>query len=219
MGVQSFDSEELQFLGRIHSGREAIKAFELARKVGFENISLDFMFGLPNQNPETFEQTLRQAIELNPEHISLYGLTVEPETPLAAWVARGQVSEPDPDLAADLYDIACERLSEAGYHQYEISNWACGPIDADGLPRFACRHNLVYWRNGVYLGYGPGAHSSDASRRWSILRTADGYIHAVEGNSSLVDYEEDISKTLEMGETMMLGLRLVNVGVERSAFQ
>jgi len=219
MGVQSFDSEELQFLGRIHSGREAIQAFELARKVGFENINLDFMFGLPGQKPRTWIQTLRQAIELGPEHISLYSLTVEPDTPLAAWVARGQVSEPDPDLAADLYELACEHLSDAGYHQHETSNWARGPIGEDGLPGYACRHNLVYWRNGVYLGFGPGAHSSDAGRRWSILGAVDAYIQSVAANASLLDFQEDIPEALEMGETMMLGLRLVEVGVDRSAFR
>jgi len=219
MGVQSFDDEELRFLGRIHSSLEAVRAFELAREVGFENINLDFMFGLPGQKPETWVQTLQQAIELDAEHISLYSLTVEPDTPLAVWVARGQVSEPDPDHAADLYDLACEHLSDAGYHQYEISNWARGSIAEDGLPGYACRHNLVYWRNGVYLGFGPGAHSSDAGRRWSILRSVDDYIQAVEGDASLLDYQESIPKALEMGETMMLSLRLVEVGVDRSAFR
>ncbi len=219
MGVQSFDADELRFLGRIHTGREANQAFELARKVGFDNINLDFMFGLPEQKPQTWMQTLDQAIDLNPEHLSLYSLTVEPDTPLASWVARGQISEPDPDLAADLYDIACERLSNAGYHQYEISNWARGPISENGLPGYACQHNLVYWRNGSYLGFGPGAHSSFAGRRWSIHRTVGDYIRAVAANTSLLDYQEDIPKTLEMGETMMLGLRLVEVGVERSAFR
>ncbi len=219
MGVQSFNADELRFLGRIHNGREAIEAFELARKVGFDNINLDFMFGLPAQKPQTWAQTLEQALDLGPEHISLYGLTVEPDTPLAAWVARGQVSEPDPDLAADLYDIACERLADAGYHQYEISNWARGPIDEDGLPGYACQHNLVYWRNGPYLGFGPGAHSSFSGRRWSVVRKVDRYIQAVNAKTSLVDYEEDIPRALEMGETMMLGLRLVEVGVDRSVFR
>ena len=219
MGVQSFAADELRFLGRIHSGREAIQAFELARKVGFENINLDFMFGLPEQRPQTWLRTLDQAIALNPEHLSLYSLTVEPDTPLAAWVARGQVSEPDPDLAADLYDLACERLARAGYRQYEISNWARGDLDEMGLPGFACHHNLVYWRNGSYLGFGPGAHSSEAGRRWSVPRSVDGYIQAVAANAELVAYQEDIPRALEMGETMMLGLRLVEVGVARSAFR
>ena len=219
MGVQSFDADELRFLGRIHSGREAIRAFGLARKVGFDNINLDFMFGLPEQRPQTWRRTLDQAIALGPEHLSLYSLTVEADTPLAAWVARGQISEPDPDLAADLYDIACERLARAGYHQYEISNWARGPIGDDGLPGFACRHNLVYWRNGPYLGFGPGAHSSFGGRRWSVPLKVDDYIQAVTADAELVDYQEDIPNALEMGETMMLGLRLVEVGVERSTFR
>ncbi|NOX63822.1 MAG: radical SAM family heme chaperone HemW [Chloroflexi bacterium] len=219
MGVQSFDDEELAFLGRIHRADEAAAAFRLARSVGFANINLDFMFGLPHQRPETWRETLLRAIELDPEHLSLYSLTVDPGTPLAAWVARGQVSAPDPDLAADLYEMACQLLDEAGYHHYEVSNWARGPLGKDGLPRFACRHNLVYWRNEPYLGFGPGAHSWLDGARWSVARSVQGYIDALARGAAPLDYEERIDRELEMAETMMLGLRLLRVGVERAAFR
>ncbi|RME84170.1 MAG: radical SAM family heme chaperone HemW [Caldilineae bacterium] len=219
MGVQSFDDEELRFLGRIHTAAEAEQAMQMARRAGFDNINLDLIFGLPGQRMATWQRTLDRAIALAPRHLSLYSLTVEPDTPLATWVARGQVAEPDPDLAADLYELAGERLAAAGYHQYEISNWAEGPLEADGLPRYACRHNLVYWRNEPYLGYGPGAHSYDGRRRWSTVRSVPTYIAAVERGETPIDFQENISPELEMGETMMLGLRLVGVGVSRQDFR
>ncbi len=219
MGVQSFNEDELQFLGRIHSADDAIGAMTLARKAGFKNINFDFMFGMPQQNPAIFQQTLLRAIDLAPEHLSLYSLVVESGTPLATRVAKGQDSEPDPDLAADLYELACELLQQAGYHHYEISNWARGPLQSNGLPRYACRHNLVYWRNQPYLGLGPGAHNSVEPHRWSVVRPVGAYIKSVEEGASARGYEERISRELAMGETMMLGLRLVEVGVDRQVFQ
>ena len=219
MGVQSFDDEELRFLGRIHTADEARAAFELARRVGFENINLDFMFGLPQQAPETWRNTLQTAIELQTEHLSLYSLTVEPDTALAAWVARGQVSAPDPDLAADLYEAAQELLGRAGFQQYEISNWARGPLGDDLLPRFAARHNVVYWRNEAYLGFGPGAHGWFGGVRRAVVRDVGAYIRCVEAGEPYWSMEEPIPPELEMGETMMLGLRLTTAGVDRAAFR
>jgi oxygen-independent coproporphyrinogen-3 oxidase len=219
MGVQSFDDEELRFLGRIHSAKEARSAFALARKVGFENINLDFMFGLPGQAPETWRSTLQTAIELHTEHLSLYSLTVEPDTALAAWVARGQVSAPDPDLAADLYELAQEMLAAAGFLQYEISNWARGPLGGDLLPRFASRHNVIYWRNEPYLGFGPGAHGWLDGVRRAVMSDVGEYIRRVAAGEPYWSMEEPIPLALEMGETMMMGLRLVRAGVERAAFR
>ena len=133
MGVQSFDDEELRWLGRIHGAAEAETAFSAARAAGFTNINLDFIFGLPDQRPETWARTLRRAVELGPEHLSLYSLIVEHGTPLADQVRRGLISEPDDDLAADMYEAASESLAAAGYAQYEISNWATdGPTTDDG---------------------------------------------------------------------------------------
>jgi len=153
MGVQSFDDAELQWLGRIHNAIEAERSFEAARTAGFDNINLDFMFGLPDQQPETWARTLARALALDPEHLSLYSLIVEEGTPLADRVRRGAVAEPDDDLAADLYVYAMEALAEADFDQYEISSW--------GRAGRQCRHNLVYWRNEPYLGFGAGAHSFD----------------------------------------------------------
>lgn len=218
MGVQSFDAAELAFLGRIHSAGEAVTAFEAARAAGFTNINLDFIYGLPDQSPATWQRTLEQAIALAPEHLSLYSLTIEEGTPFGEWAAAGRLAQPSPDLAADLYEIADELLAGAGYVQYEISNWA-KPGQAADLssvnPHFACQHNLTYWRNQTYLGFGPGAHSSEHSRRWATIRPVPEYI----AQDKRIDFVEEIDSPLAMGETMMLGLRLVREGVTFERFQ
>jgi oxygen-independent coproporphyrinogen-3 oxidase len=238
MGVQSFDPAELEFLGRIHSAGEAVEAVHAARAAGFANINLDFIYGLPDQSPATWRRTLEQAIALAPEHISLYSLTIEDGTPFGEWAAAGRLAQPDPDLAADLYEMADELLV-AGYVQYEISNWAREsevsgqrargseiqptainqltnpPID---IPAFACQHNLTYWRNEAYLGFGPGAHSSEDGRRWAAIRSVPEYIERINHGDSVVDFVEKIDDRLAMGETMMLGLRLVQEGVTFERF-
>ena len=171
MGVQSFDDEELRWLGRIHGATEAETAFTAARAAGFTNINLDFIFGLPDQRPETWARTLRRAVELGPEHLSLYSLIVEHGTPLADQVRRGLISEPDDDLAADMYEAASGLLAATGYAQYEISNWT---IDdrrwtTDSLPSVVgrrssvCRHNLVYWRRGRTSASARGRTASSRS--------------------------------------------------------
>lgn len=222
MGVQSFDPAELAFLGRIHSAGDARTALDAARAAGFANINLDFIYGLPEQSPATWQRTLEQALGLVPEHISLYSLTIEDGTPFGDWAAAGRLAQPDPDLAADLYETADAMLSAAGYVQYEISNWA-RPDQSANLPitnpQFSCRHNLTYWRNEEYLGFGPGAHSSEDGRRWAAIRPVADYIERVKRGDSLVDFVEEIDDRLAMGETMMLGLRLVREGVAFERFQ
>ena len=191
IGVQSFQPDELSFLGRIHDVGDVYAAYEAARGAGFENVNLDFMFGLPHQEAAAWEDTLSKATALEPEHLSLYSLIVEPETPLFRWVEDGRVDEPDDDWAGDLYERAMERLGAAGYVQYEVSNWAKPLADeklpAHETPARACRHNLLYWRNGEWLGFGPGAHSHvrhrDAmgraiSRRWSDVKPVPDYVRA-----------------------------------------
>jgi oxygen-independent coproporphyrinogen-3 oxidase len=216
MGVQSFDDEELRWLGRMHSAAEAETACEAARKSGFDNINLDFIFGLPGQRPKTWAHTLARAVALGPEHLSLYSLTVEHGTPLADQVQRGLAEEPDDDMAADLYESACDFLARHGYEQYEISNWA------RGIPsNYRCRHNLVYWRRESYLGFGAGAHSFDreAERRWWNVRPVPEYIRRVEAGRSPEHGDEAIDRRMAMGEKMMLGLRLVQEGVEDASFR
>lgn len=223
MGVQSLDDAELKWLGRIHSAAEAEAAFDAARRAGFDNINLDFMFGLPGQQPSTWRSTLERAVALAPEHISLYSLTVEHGTPLYDTVRRGLQSPPDDDLAADFYSLASDLLSNAGYEQYEISNWSRRVPDTEhpapqALAGFRCRHNLVYWRHEPYLGFGAGAHSYAAGRRWWNVRPVPQYIQRLRAGRSPERGGEEIDERLAMGEFMMLGLRLVREGVERSRF-
>jgi oxygen-independent coproporphyrinogen-3 oxidase len=220
MGVQSFDDAELRWLGRIHTAAEAEAAFAAARGAGFENINLDFIFGLPRQSPATWEATLTRAIGLGPEHLSLYSLTIEHDTPLADQVRRGLTPAPDDDLAADLYLAACDTLAAGGYEQYEISNWA-RPISSHQLPAssFQCRHNLVYWRREPYLGFGAGAHSFEGEQRWWNVRSVPQYIGQISAGRSPEAGSETIDHRLAMGETMMLGLRLTIEGVPDTRFR
>lgn len=231
IGVQSFQAEELAFLGRIHNTTDVIEAFEAARAAGFTNINLDFIFGLPEQSITAWQATLEQAIALAPEHLSLYSLIVEPNTPLFHWVQTGKVADTDDDLAADLYEAAMMRLADAGYIHYEVSNWARPrPLDkamTKSAQPVACEHNLIYWRNQEYLGIGPGAHSHlrhtqlnglITSQRWNNCKSVPGYIRRLEKDEVIGETVEDIPPRLAMGETMMLGLRLIEEGVPFDRF-
>ncbi|MCB0117254.1 MAG: radical SAM family heme chaperone HemW [Caldilineaceae bacterium] len=229
MGVQSFQPDELAFLGRIHGVDDVYQAFEAARHTGFDNINLDFIFGLPQQSPEDWADTLHQATALAPDHLSLYSLIVEPNTPLYHWVETGQVSAPDDDEAGALYEMAIAHMGAAGYTHYEVSNWA---KDSDQR----CRHNLIYWRNQEFLGVGPGAHSyvhapwrADITSgsvtggvfdgvRWSNRKAVPGYIKRIQSGEPVEAFHEAIDPPTSMGESMMLGLRLVQEGIERTRF-
>lgn len=211
MGVQSFQPDELAFLGRIHDVADVYRAFDAARRADFDNINLDFIFGLPHQTINAWQDTLGRAVALGTEHLSLYSLIVEPETPLHHWVQTGKVDGPDADLAADHYELAMQELGKAGYGHYEVSNWAKGTR--------ACQHNLIYWRNQDYLGVGPGAHSHLKDVRFGNRRPVPGYIKRMGQGQSVEDFREIISPRLAMGETMMLGLRLIDEGVTLARFQ
>jgi len=170
-GVQSFHDDELVALDRIHSAEEAKEAYRWARDAGFERVNLDLIYGLQEQTMDRWQSTLEQAIALAPEHLSLYALTVEEGTKLAHDIERGRAPAPDGDVQAEMYEWSCERLATEGYRQYEIANWC--------RPREECRHNLVYWRNGEWLGLGPGAHShlrgQEQGARGQGWRFADVY--------------------------------------------
>ena len=233
IGVQSFDDGHLIALTRRHSAKAAERAFEMAREAGFDNVNLDLMYGLPRQTLDEWVETVDRARTLSPEHLSLYALTLEEGTPLARDVERGTTADPDPDLAAEMYLHAARALGDTGYGQYEISNWARRGRE--------CRHNLVYWRNESYIGIGAGAHSflgrcrfweeknprryvdkvGELNRRggWGNLPIDSGEAMAEAlGGVGPVSEVEVISKALEMGETMMLGLRLME-GVSEEGFR
>ena len=216
IGVQSLDDKLLETLGRRHSAADARRSYHAAIDAGFDNVSIDLMYGLPYQTLQGWRDTLDGALSLGPPHVSMYCLTLEPGTPLAQWVQLGKVPEPDPDLAADMYELAEELMGQGGYRHYEISNWA--------RPGFPSRHNLIYWRNQAFLGVGPGAHSYLGGFRFANLKSPREYIERLDSRPPLpkasgpvgeiiasvpvVDTVEAIGPRLEMAETMMMGLRL-----------
>lgn len=220
IGVQSLDNDLLNLLGRRHQASEAVDAFQAARQAGFDNVNLDLMYGLPNQSIDQWRKTLDSLTSLEPEHISLYALTLEEGTPMHRWAEEGKIPEPDPDLAADMYQYARESLAAAGYHHYEISNWS--------LPDRACGHNLVYWENGPYLGVGPGAHSRLGDWRfWTVLsprdyntkatawaqsgiQPADDFVETVLESVQTLGGWEHLGPETICSETMFLGLRLLD---------
>jgi oxygen-independent coproporphyrinogen III oxidase len=213
-GVQSFDDGMLKRLGRRHDARAARVAYDRARTAGFDNVSLDLMFALPGQTLAQWLATLDEAIALRPDHLSVYNLTIEEGTQFGAWAAKGTLTVPDDDQAADMYEEAIERLDANGYRQYEISNWA----SADSSHETRARHNLRYWKNLPYFGVGAGAHSSYHDLRYANLRSPATYIKRVAARESVVDSVESIGRALQMAETMILGLRL-NEGIEIDAFR
>jgi oxygen-independent coproporphyrinogen-3 oxidase len=210
LGVQSLDDGMLRLLGRIHTAEQAHLAVRDARAAGFDNLSLDLIFGLPGQTLAQWQEDVRRVLDLSPEHLSLYALTVEENTPLAASIEAGELRAPDDDLAAEMYAWAEEMLAEARLVHYEISNWA--------LPGHACQHNLIYWRNEPYVGLGAAAHSWYDGVRRSNLRVPGEYIDVLRAGRSPIDEEEAIDPALEMGETMMMGLRLLEEGVSFARF-
>ncbi len=218
LGVQSAHPHDLHLLERGHDYLTVVRVVGWARQAGFDNLNLDLIFGLPHQPLERWQHTLELVLGLHPEHLSLYALTLEHGTPLAHWVARGLLPEPDPDLAAEMYLWADERLQQAGFEQYEISNWA--------RPGKACRHNLQYWRNLPYLGLGAGAHGYANHLRTVNVLTPGAYIRrlneapaprAFPRTPATVE-ARPLSVADEMAETMMMGLRLTHEGIRRTAF-
>ncbi len=225
IGVQSFHDDELKDLDRIHSAADAGAAFEAARAAGFRNLSLDLIFGLSDQPLERWQQSVEEALLLDPEHISLYALTVEEGTPLARSVARGRTPAPVPDAQADQYEWTVQRLRSTAFEQYEISNWA--------KPDFRCRHNLTYWQCRDYLGLGAGAHSYLDGVRFATAALPDRYVALVNESSAAakatvgaagdtpmrqVVTGETMTPELEVSDTLILGLRLTD-GVSLSGFE
>jgi oxygen-independent coproporphyrinogen-3 oxidase len=184
----------------------------MARAAGFDNINVDLIYGLPGQSLDSWRESLERALGLKPEHVSLYALSVEEGTPMARAIARGELRAPDTDLAADIYDLSQQSLGAAGYVHYEISNWA-------RTASHQCRHNLAYWRNQTYLGIGAGAHSWAKARRWANASKPGDYKARILSGRRPVEWEEEIEIALEMGETMIMGLRLLEEGVEHDRFR
>lgn len=170
IGVQSFDDTVLDILGRSHGAWPSRLAVELARQAGFDNVGIDLIFGSPGETVDSWRGTLAEAIRLEPDHISAYGLTLEPGTPLAARIGAGEVPDPDDDVVADMMALAADALGDAGFAQYEVSNWS-----RSGK---RCAHNVDCWRYRDYLGFGVSAHSKVGALRFANHTSLERYISA-----------------------------------------
>jgi oxygen-independent coproporphyrinogen-3 oxidase len=227
LGAQSAQPSELRLLDRAHTFDDVASAVEQARRAGFDNLNLDLIYGLPWQALGTWRDTIGRTLDLAPDHLSLYALSLEHGTPLRAWVERGLVASPDPDVAAEMYEWAEWRLAEDGYVQYEISNWARdgGGGSERELPTFACRHNLQYWRNQPYLGIGAGAHGCALGWRYANVLSPRLYIDRLQAGvggqapcSPAATDRTALDLSTQMDETLLLGFRLTREGVRPSAF-
>jgi len=224
LGAQSTNNEELSFLGRIHSREDIFKSVNAARDAGFKNLNLDLIFGLPEQKFGNWKKSLSEVTSLNIEHISLYALTIEKGTPFGALANKGLMNIPDPDLAAEMYEWSSEELDRVGFQQYEISNWAKSD--------FYCKHNLQYWHNLPYLGFGVGAHGFARDMRISNALRINDYINRIkrrstQNNGNMAEEFpvspatvsiKPVNKNTSMQETLMLGMRLTKEGVSAQKF-
>lgn len=200
IGVQACQQELLARLGRLHTFDQAAGAVKLARRAGFENINLDLIFSIPGQTLEDWLGCLNRVLSLKPEHIATYSLQLEESTPLGRAVATGKLQASDEEGELAMYKGVISLLKEAGYRHYEVSNFA--------LPGRECRHNLLYWHNGQYLGLGPGAHSRLGNLRWCNHPGVAGYAAALSAGQVPEFEREDLSRRVMMAETIIMGLRL-----------
>ena len=210
-GAQTFDDAELAKLGRSHTAGDALKTFADLRSAGFTNISFDLIAGLPGQTLAGWRRNIKQALELNPEHLSFYLLEVHSGTPLAEHIRRGLQPVPDDDLAGVMYRWMLDHASEAGYEHYEISNLC--------RPGFHSRHNVKYWTAAPYYGFGCSAHSYDGqARRWSNHRDVSKYVEKIENRMSPIVDEQELSETDVRAEALFLGMRLMR-GVDMRRYR
>ena len=201
IGVQSFDKAELKLLDRAHGPEEIHSTVDRARKAGFDNLSLDLMFAVPNQSLSSWESNLNKALEKNPEHLSTYNLTIEQGTAFSKLQSNGKLIMPDDNHQLELYKRTIERLTKKGFHHYEISNFARRGKE--------CKHNITYWENKNTLGLGAGASSYMNGTRFKNINLPAHYIRQVKEKKIAVEHSETLELRQAMGETIMLGLRLL----------
>lgn len=216
-GVQSVISAELTLLERQHDFQTAVDAVRLARQAGFDNLNIDLIYGVPGQTLATWRHSMEAVLALAPEHLSLYCLTIEPGTPMQRWLNNGQIAPPDPDLAAEQYELACALMADAGFDHYEISNWARAGRH--------CAHNLAYWRNTEYLGLGAGAHGHAAGYRYWVVKQPRVYLRRMAEQTGRYPWSGAVAGTRrlsaedQIGDTMITQLRLLQEGVSLAAFE
>ena len=208
-GLESASDEELARLGRIHSFADAVRSIGLLRQSGVKNLNVDLMSGIPGQTAASWEKTLKEVTALQPEHISAYSLIVEDGTPFRDMQKAGKLSLPDEETERRMYALTRELLADAGYRQYEFSNYA--------KPGYACRHNLRYWKRGEYLGLGLGASSLFGGSRWKNTEHLEKYFEDSADPGKLIREMEQLDKRAEIEEYMFLGLRMTD-GISEEEF-
>jgi oxygen-independent coproporphyrinogen III oxidase len=209
MGVQSWDPELLNRLGRVHSALQAERSFHILREAGYTNLNLDLIFGIPGQSIETWRQSLQKTVELSPEHISAYSLTFEEDTEFFRRHQRGELSQ-DAEQDAQFYELTMALLESGGYRQYEISNYS--------IPGYESLHNLAYWLGHDYLGLGPSAFSTIGERRWQNTPDTTRYIEQLQAGVEPISFEEKITGRIRNAEAIAFGLR-TSVGVPESLME
>lgn len=212
LGAQSFNDQLLQTLGRRHTASETRSAFQLAQQAGFSSIGLDLICGLPEQTMADWQQDLAAALALQPDHLSVYGLTIEEDTPFAGRYPAGSDALPDHDLSADMLEEADNRLGAAGYEHYEIANFA--------RPGCRSQHNCGYWQRDGYLGIGPGAHSflrQGWGIRWGNQGDFETWAAAIQNNSLAATEQQELTREDALSEYIFLGLRMAD-GISLNGF-
>jgi oxygen-independent coproporphyrinogen-3 oxidase len=214
-GVQSFSDSELAASGRMHRRADIYRAVPILREAGISNIGFDLIAGLPLQAPESWRDSVNRLVELGPEHISVYILEVDEKSRLGSELLKGGKrysagAVPSEDQMAEFYELAQASFSAAGYHHYEISNWA--------KPGFESRHNLKYWRRDAYLGFGAGAHSFSGVQRWANAHDAASYVAAIQKDTLPVDQLERLTAEAALEEELFLGLRQLD-GIDVSRIE
>ncbi len=200
LGVQSFVEEEVRFLGRRHTSRQAVSAIEAIRETGFDEFSIDLMYGLPGQSIKTWGSILKEALSFSPAHLSCYQLTVEGDTLFSRLAKEDKFKLPGDSHQADLFIYTSEYLTGSGFIHYEISNFAKGPESLS-------RHNVKYWQHTPYLGLGPAAHSFAGKKRWWNVRDVDQYLKNIHGDRIPVDGSEELSSSQMNLERLLFGFR------------
>ena len=209
IGVQSFNESELSFLGRRHKPQDVPDAVEILRRAGVNNFNLDLIFGIPGQNLDSWRTSLEECLELNPTHMSCYGLTYEKGTPLTRELEKGAFQSCDEGLEAELYLAAVDFLTRAGFNHYEISNFA--------RPGFECIQNTTYWHNAPYIGVGPSAAGFTDGYRYTNVANIDEYVTRIESGGDAVETSERVEGVLAAIETVMVQLRLIE-GIDLEQF-
>lgn len=210
IGVQSFVDEELSTLGRPHTAEEARNTYQMARSAGFTNVSLDLMYGLPGQSVSSWRTSLAAALELFPDHLSIYELTIEENTIFAHLQEQGRLHLPEEEEVLRMMQVTRQETAKRGLHRYEISNYA--------LPGWECRHNINYWQNGSYIGIGAGAVSCLSGCRFSSIADVEEYCREIETGDSVEGESEELDQEARFRESVVMGLRMTR-GVSVSSLE